>query len=46
MALSYKVATLHEMQTIYSIEDVYDMLEVVVVDANNRYILEKRAERE
>lgn len=29
-------ATLYECETIYSIEDVYLMLEVVLVDAHNR----------
>lgn len=28
-------ATLHELQTVYGLEDLYTMLEVVVVDAYN-----------
>lgn len=30
------MATLHEMQTVYSVEDVYDMIEVLMVDAYNQ----------
>jgi len=27
---------LHELQTVYSVEDLYDLLEVAVIDAHNR----------
>jgi hypothetical protein len=40
--LSSEKATLRECQTIYSIEDLYDLLEVVHVDAHNRRVLSKR----
>jgi len=30
-----RVATLHELQTIYGVEDLYDLIEVVMVDADN-----------
>jgi len=30
------LATLYEMQTVYGLEDVYDLLEIVVVDAYNQ----------
>ena len=40
-AISHKVATLHEMQTVYSVADVYDLLEIVNVDAHNQNILSK-----
>lgn len=40
-AISHRVATLHEMQTVYSLGDVYDMLEIVNVDAHNQRILSK-----
>lgn len=33
-------ATLHELDTVYSVEDVYDMIEVLRVDAHNRNILD------
>ena len=35
-------ATLHECQTVYSVEDLYDLLEVVNVDAHNQRVLNKR----
>jgi len=33
--ISHKMATLHELQTIYSLEDAYRMLDVVLIDAYN-----------
>jgi len=36
--ISLRLATLHELQTIYSLRDVYDMIEVAQVDAYNRWI--------
>jgi hypothetical protein len=33
------MATLYETQTIYSLRDVHDMLEIAAVDARNREIL-------
>lgn len=44
--LSCRVATYHELQSVYSLEDVYDMLEVVAVDAQNRTIIARHANRE
>lgn len=41
MAINAKVATLHEMQTIYGLEDVYDMLEVVSVNNHNEHVMMK-----
>lgn len=35
-------ATLHELDTAYSVEDVYLLLEVNTVDAENQRILAKR----
>lgn len=32
-------ATLHELDTVYSIEDAYDLLEVIVVDSHNQRVL-------
>lgn len=37
--VSLGLATLHETQTIYSLEDCYDILEIANVDAYNRYIM-------
>ena len=34
-AISSGKATLAELQDIYSVEDVYDMLEIVSIDAHN-----------
>lgn len=33
--ISARVATLHELQTVYGLRDAYDMLEVVAVDRYN-----------
>ena len=33
--ISADKATLHELQTVYDIEDVYDMLEILVIDSAN-----------
>jgi hypothetical protein len=35
--LSSGMAKLHELDTIYSVEDVYLMLDIIVVDAANKY---------
>jgi len=33
--ISSRLATLHELDTVLSVEDMYDLLEIVVVDAVN-----------
>lgn len=38
-------ATLNECSTVYSVEDVYLMLEVVAIDAHNRRRAEDEAKR-
>jgi len=35
------LATLHECQTIYGLEDIYDLLEVALVDGHNRRVMSK-----
>lgn len=40
------MATLHELDTVYGVEDVYDMLEVASIDAHNQRVLNKRAQSE
>ncbi len=40
--LSHRLATLHELQTVYGIEDMYVLLEVMNVDAANQNIMLKR----
>ena len=37
--ISSKLATLNELQTIYGVRDLYDMLEVVVVDRYNTALM-------
>ena len=37
--LSKRMATLHELDTVYGVHDVYDMLEVVTIDAHNAALL-------
>ena len=33
---SSRLATLHELDTVYGVEDMYDLIEVIAVDALNR----------
>lgn len=40
------MATLHECDTIYSVEDVYLMLEVRAVDSHNRYVVDEWNKRQ
>lgn len=40
--ISSAKATLHECNTVYSIEDLYDILEIVNVDAHNKRVLSKK----
>jgi len=40
--ISVKLATLHELDTVYGIEDLYDLLEVMSVDAHNRKLAMRR----
>lgn len=32
------MATLNELQTIYSVADVYDMIEIITIDAHNQRV--------
>ena len=36
------MATLHELETIYSVEDVYLMLEIMNIDAHNRVLASRK----
>ena len=38
--LSARLATLHELQTVYGVEDAYDLLEVLTVDAHNEQLVQ------
>lgn len=42
MVISSKLATLHELETIYGTEDLYNLIEVAAVDNYNEYIVAKR----
>lgn len=35
MVVSRRLATLHELDTVYGIEDMWNLIEVAVVDAHN-----------
>ena len=37
--VSARMATLHELQTVYGVQDAYDMLEVQTVDAHNDHLV-------
>ena len=41
VVISTKLATLHELDTVYSITDLYDLLEIASIDAHNRYLVNK-----
>lgn len=36
--MSAGLATLHELRTVYGLEDLYDILEVVLTDSYNRAV--------
>ena len=38
------MATLAELQTVYGMPDLYDMLEVIMIDAHNRRVIDKANE--
>lgn len=37
--VSGKLATLHELDTVYGLADLYDLIEVLAVDAHNQDLL-------
>jgi len=39
--ISARMATLHELDTVYGIEDAYDMLEIVLVDNYNESLMRR-----
>lgn len=43
--VSSGLATLHELQTVYNIEDAYNMLEVISVDHHNERTIRGRNNR-
>ncbi|MBR8479451.1 transcription elongation factor GreA [Burkholderia cenocepacia] len=41
--VSRRLATLHELQTVYGQDDLHDLLEIIVVDSHNeRVAMEER----
>lgn len=40
-----RLATLHELQTVYSYEDLFDLLEILQVDAYNQTVAQQAQER-
>lgn len=44
--ISQGKATLHELDTVYSLEDVYDMIEIGAVDAHNRLMIDQHDARQ
>jgi hypothetical protein len=40
--VSHKLATLHELQTVYGAQDLYDLLEIIVVDGHNERVMSER----
>lgn len=41
-----KIATLHELQTVYTLEDLYIMYEAIAVPMYNEYIQIEKTKRE
>lgn len=39
--MSRRLASLHELQTVYGLEDLYDMVEIIVIDSHNEWLLAK-----
>ncbi len=39
--MSSRLATLHELGTVYGVKDLYDLIEVIVVDAHNKRVIDK-----
>lgn len=42
--ISSRLATLHELQTVYGVKDLYDLLEVMAVDNYNRMLAARKDE--
>jgi hypothetical protein len=40
--VSRRMATLHELQSVYGAEDLYNMLEILVIDNYNERVLSKQ----
>jgi len=42
LVISKKLATLHELQTVYGCQDLYDLLEIIMIDHYNESLLYKK----
>lgn len=42
IVVSRRLATLHELDTVYGAEDVYDLLEIATVDAYNNNVMNEQ----
>lgn len=40
--ISAGMATLHEIDTAYGLEDVFDMLEIIAIDIHNKNLLNQK----
>lgn len=40
--MSRRLATLHELDTVLSTEDLFDLLEIIAVDDYNQHLMNKR----
>lgn len=45
MIVSGGLASLHELQTFYGLEDVYDMAEILLVDSHNKIAAAPKPDR-
>ncbi len=44
MVISRRLATLHELDTVYGTEDLWKLIEIAVVDAHNESVMNKQGE--
>ena len=44
--ISSRLASLAELSTAYGLEGLYDLVEVIVVDAHNRRLMQEASQRE
>lgn len=42
--VSARLATLHELQTVYGVEDAYNLLEVLKIDMHNEWVTRARTD--
>jgi hypothetical protein len=43
--ISSGTATLHELDSVYSLKDAYNLLEIAEVNAHNRRVIDQAAQR-